>query len=119
MRIRSLALAALAVTAVATPALADTILFVGNSFTFGALSPVWHYRATTVTDLNGEGVGGMPALFKLFTEEAGLDYQVSHVTHPGVGLDWHIANSLPKIDKAWDHVVLQAFSTLDAHNPGD
>ena len=43
----------------------QTVLFIGNSFTFGANSPVWRYRADTVTDLNGEGVGGVPALFKL------------------------------------------------------
>ena len=39
-------------------AAAETILFVGNSFTYGAYSPVWKYRAETVTDLNGTGVGG-------------------------------------------------------------
>ena len=98
---------------------ADTILFVGNSFTFGAYSPVWKWRADTVTDLNGEGIGGVPALFKRFTEEAGLDYAVSLETHPGIGLDWHVANAMPKIDRAWDHVVLQSLSTLDAAKPGD
>lgn len=98
---------------------AETILFVGNSFTFGACSPVWKWRAETVTDLNGEGQGGAPALFKRFTEEAGLDYQVSLETHPGIGLDWHVANALPRIDRAWDHVVLQGYSTLDAERPGD
>ena len=52
--------------ATAAPASAETMLFVGNSFTFGAYSPVWHYRAGSVTDLNGGGVGGVPALFKLY-----------------------------------------------------
>ena len=103
----------------ASAARAETILFVGNSFTFGALSPVWRYRAPTVTDLNGEGIGGAPALFKLFTDEAGLSYDVSLETHPGIGLDWHWANSFAKLDKAWDHVVLQSFSTLDRDKPGD
>jgi hypothetical protein len=98
---------------------ADTILFVGNSFTYGANSPVWRYRASTVHDLNDEGVGGVPALFKRFTEEAGLDWQVSLETHPGAGLDWHWANGLSKIDRPWDHVVLQSYSTLDAQRPGD
>jgi hypothetical protein len=98
---------------------ADTILFVGNSFTYGAGSPVMQYRAGSVSDLNGEGIGGVPALFKRFTEEAGLDYRVSLVTHPGVGLDYHWANNLAKIDRPWDHVVLQSFSTLDAAHPGD
>jgi hypothetical protein len=98
---------------------ADTILFVGNSFTFGHLSPVWHYRKDSVTDLNNDGVGGMPALFKLFTQEAGLQWQVSLETSPGKDLQWHIDNRTPLIDKAFDHVVLQSFSTLDAAHPGD
>jgi len=98
---------------------ADTILFVGNSFTFGALSPVWHYRAGSVTDLNNEGVGGVPALFKLFTTEAGLTYEVSLETSPGKDLQWHIDNRTPLLNRAWDHVVLQSYSTLDAKAPGD
>lgn len=98
---------------------AESVLFVGNSFTFGAYSPTWRYRAASVTDLNNEGIGGVPALFKLFTEEAGLDYTVSLETHPGIGLDWHWANRLPLLDRAWDHVVMQSYSTLDAAHPGD
>ena len=39
-----------------------SILFVGNSFTFAAGSPVRFYRADTVTDLNKEGIGGMPGV---------------------------------------------------------
>jgi len=45
-----------------------SILFIGNSFTFAANSPVRFYRAETVTDLNNEGNGGVPALFKSFTQ---------------------------------------------------
>ena len=52
-----------------TPAYARTILFVGNSFTFGAGSPVQHYRPDRVTDLNKQGIGGVPALFATFAEE--------------------------------------------------
>ena len=118
MRVIAAAAAALAL-ALAGVAHADSVLFVGNSFTFGAYSPVWKWGAETVTDLNGEGVGGVPALFKRFTQEAGLDWSVSLETHPGVGLDWHVANSLSKIDRSWDHVVLQSLSTLDAAKPGD
>ena len=103
----------------AAAAHAETILFVGNSFTFGALSAVWHYRAGSVTDLNKEGVGGVPALFKLFTTEAGLAYYVSLETSPGKDLQWHIDNRTPLLDRAWDHVVLQSYSTLDAKAPGD
>jgi hypothetical protein len=98
---------------------AETVLFIGNSYTYGALSPVWKYRADSVTDLNGGGVGGVPALFKLFTKEAGLDYAVSLETVGGKGLDFHLQEKAPLLDKAWDHVVMHGLSTLDAAKPGD
>lgn len=103
----------------ATPVPPKTVLFVGNSFTFGAGSAVWKYRAGTVTDLNGQGVGGVPALFKLFTEQAGLDYQVSLETAPGSSLEWHWRTKAASIDRRWDQVVLQDYSTLNPDRPGD
>ena len=120
---RRWALGALAAAAMAMgPGLAhaaETVLFIGNSYTYGALSPVWKYRADSVTDLNGGGVGGVPALFKLFTKEAGLDYTVSLETAPGKGLDFHLQEKMPLLDKAWDHVVMHGLSTLDGAKPGD
>lgn len=101
------------------PVPAATILFVGNSFTYGANSAVHRYRADSVTDLNGEGIGGVPALFRTFAAQAGLDYSVSLETGPGRGLDWHWAERRGRIDRRWDHVVLQSYSTLDAARPGD
>jgi hypothetical protein len=98
---------------------AQTILFVGNSFTYGANSAVWKYRANSVTDLNHDGVGGVPALFKLFTQEAGLNYAVSLETSPGKTFKWHWDNKQALLDRPWDHVVLQEFSTLDPMAPGD
>ncbi|HEX5279319.1 MAG TPA: DUF4886 domain-containing protein [Micropepsaceae bacterium] len=103
----------------AQPVVAKTILFVGNSFTYGELSPVKTYKANTVTDLNKNGIGGVPALFKAFITQAGLDYDVSLETVPGVGLDYHFANKRPLLDRKWDDVVLQSYSTLDANHPGD
>lgn len=116
---RFVALAGVALFLCAQTADAKTILFVGNSFTYGELSPVMHYRANTVADLNGNGIGGVPALFKAFATQAGLDYDVSLETVPGVGLDYHYANKRGLIDRKWDEVVLQSFSTLDAAHPGD
>jgi hypothetical protein len=120
------ALSAAVLTLIAAPAAMaapTTILFVGNSFTFGepagAAPVVERFRPGTVTDLNGSGIGGVPALFKAFTEEAGLDYQVSLETSPGKGLDWHYANALTTISKPFDVAVLQSYSTLDAAKPGD
>jgi hypothetical protein len=109
----------LVVLSSAAPARPETILFVGNSFTFGADSPVWKYRSSSVTDLNGDGVGGVPALFKLFTEQAGLDYRVSLETASGQPLEWHWQNKRALIDRTWDYVVLQEYSTLDPAQPGD
>jgi len=119
-----IAAAAAAVLLAAGAAEARTILFLGNSFTFGELSAAKHYQTDTVTDLNGPDksgrtLGGMPAIFKQFTVEAGLDYKVSLETEPGMGLDFHYTRRLPLLDKAWDDVVLQSFSTLDAAHPGD
>lgn len=112
-------LLAVAPAAAQSGARAQTILFIGNSFTYGAHSPVWKYRADSVTDLNGDGVGGVPALFKLFTKEAGLDYAVSLETSGGKDFRWHWVNKKQVVDRAWDHVVMQQYSTLDPKQPGD
>jgi hypothetical protein len=96
------------------------ILFIGNSFTFAAGSPVRFYRAGTVTDLNDEGVGGVPALFKSFADQAGLAYDVSLETRGGTGLDFHLAEKSGVIgSRAWDTVVMHGYSTLDAEVPRD
>lgn len=106
-----------------TSAYASTILFVGNSFTYGEAAGgpdlVRPYMANTVTDLNNTRVGGVPALFKSFTSQAGLDYTVSLETVGGTGLDFHYLNRLGLINQPWDDVVLQSYSTLDVRNPGN
>ena len=109
--------AMLALTCV--PLQAHTILFVGNSFTFGAGSPVRKYHPDIVNDLNGDRIGGVPALFKLFATEAGLDWTVSLETSPGKDLAFHYTQKQRQLAGAWDVVVLQGYSTLDAVRPGD
>ena len=97
-----------------------TILFIGNSFTFGDGSPVKAWRADSVSDLNHEKIGGVPALFKAFTKQAGLDYDVALETHPGVGLDYHLKNRRDLLSsRPWDVVVMHGYSTLDSEKPGD
>lgn len=96
-----------------------TILFIGNSFTQGAHSAVRNWRASSVTDLNRAGYGGVPALFKAFTEQAGLNYVVSLETQGGKSLGFHYAERRNLFDKPWDVVVLQEFSTLNRERPGD
>lgn len=121
LRLRHCALLALA--ALSLPAAATSILFVGNSYTYGdpagAAPLVKNFRPDLVTDLNGSGVGGVPALFKAMTMEAGLHYEVSLETSPGAGLDFHYLNKYGAIVKAFDLVVLQSYSTLDAARPGN
>ena len=106
--------------AVADAQTRSSVLFVGNSFTYGAGSAVRFYRADTVTDLNTEGIGGVPALFKSFADQAGLDYDVYLETRGGSGLDFHLENKLGVIGRRpWDVVVMHGYSTLDADKPGD
>src|SRR5450631_1430545 len=50
-------------------AAAGSILFIGNSFTYDQGSALRFYRGDTLTHLNGEGIGGVPALFKSFTDK--------------------------------------------------
>jgi len=100
-------------------ACAETILFVGNSFTAGAGSEVEHFQPGTVTDLNREGVGGVPALFEAFARQSGLPYEVHLEVAGGMNLDFHYEQKAALILRAWDHVVLQGYSTLDAEAPGD
>ena len=101
------------------PAPPPTVLFIGNSFTFAANSAAHFYRANTVNDLNNEGIGGVPALFKAFATQAGRDYAVSLETSGGKNFDFHVQTKAAVIGRAWDIVVLHGYSTLDQQHPGD
>src|SRR5882762_9411722 len=122
---RTLLIAALmAITPMAAHAQTKTIVFIGNSFTFGANSAAHYYKTDTVTDLNGPAAngktsGGVPAFFKAFTREAGLDYTVSLETVGSKGMDFHFAEKRALLDKPWDVVVMHGYSTLDQAKPGD
>ena len=106
--------------AASTPtARATSILFVGNSFTEGAYSAVRDWRADSVVDLNGDGHGGVPALFKAFTRQVGLNYEVSLETRGGSTLGFHYDERRVLLDRRWDVVVLQEYSTLNRDRPGD
>ena len=121
MKLVSALSASLVLTLAAAQAIADTsILFIGNSFTYGWGSSTRYYRADSVTDLNHEGIGGVPALFKSFADQAGLDYDIHLQTRGGAGLDFHLAEKLGVMGRRpWDQVVMHGYSTLDANNPGD
>lgn len=121
MRVTAALIASTVLALAGTGTAAGTsVLFIGNSFTFGSGSAVRFYRADTVTDLNSEGIGGVPALFKSFTDQAGLDYEVALETRGGVGLDFHLDEKLGVIGRrAWDIVVAHGYSTLDKEKPRD
>ena len=113
-----LGLAVLLVTACA-----NSILFVGNSFTFGGGSPpVQEFQPETVTDLNREGVGGVPALFKALHPRGGpyLRRQPRNGfgDEPGF-LQTPTTRRRRLLQAHGDDVVVQGFSTLDADAPGD
>ncbi|MDP6414962.1 MAG: hypothetical protein QGG54_08055, partial [Gammaproteobacteria bacterium] len=92
MKRTSALLASLVLSLSTTNAVADTsALFIGNSFTYGHGSAARFYRADTVTDLNNQGIGGVPALFKSFTDQAGLDYE-DPVSVPPKPFGLHVAN---------------------------
>jgi hypothetical protein len=116
---RPIAAFLLGIAGLPAAACAATILFVGNSFTAGTGSQVEGFRPDTVTDLNREGVGGVPALFKAFARQAGLAYDVHLEVAGGMNLDFHHEQRSALIGRAWDHVVLQGYSTLDPDSPGD
>jgi len=118
--LRRCAIAIVTAFTISAPALADSpirILFVGNSFTYGN-TLVKGFHAHTVNDLNGTKIGGVPALFKAMTVQAGLEYQVSLETEPGAGLDFHYNKKLDTIARPWDVVLLQSHSLLDGAAPG-
>jgi hypothetical protein len=120
LRSASALLFAVSVMSLSPSSSATAILFVGNSFTYGAGAPPVHdFRPHTVNDLNGARIGGVPALFKAMTEQAGLDYEVSLETEGGAGLDFHYKHRHGIIVKPWDVVLLQGYSTLDQDAPGD
>jgi hypothetical protein len=101
----------------ATAHAAPNLLFVGNSFLYGAGAAVRFYRADTVTDLNGSGVGGVPALVKSFFEQTGLEADVFMELQGGSNFDFHAKNKSAILQKPWDRVVMHGYSTLDAKRP--
>ena len=110
MRSLALLLGTCASLAAIPGAQAETIsvLFVGNSYTFGRIDPVMSYNAANVRDLtaamwaaNPAGSnafephpwGGVPGIFKQFTVQSGLDYDVALSTRNAASLRGHLLNT--------------------------
>jgi hypothetical protein len=121
-----------------SPALAEptSILFVGNSYTFGRVDPVMSYNAANVDDLtrprpdlpgapftSTAGTrawephpwGGVPGIFKQLTVQAGLDFDVSISARNAASLRGQFLNTANAnwdlrgnvAKRKWDMVVLQ------------
>ncbi len=127
--LRLAAVAAAAATALVTQAAGaapPTIVFVGSSVTWG-YTEVEDFGVGTVTDLNGctqtvggcKVIGGVPALFKSFARQVGLDYDVYLEMIPGSSLTQHYDTERAVLDRAWDEVVMNGQTTLDFAAPGD
>ena len=109
------------------PTSVTRILFVGDSFTHGRYLPVRTYNNTNDTDENyglpssnsrAESstepgpYGGIPGIFKMFTTEAGLNYDVHVEAISSTSLATHYSVASAVIaDQEWNAVVLQEIST--------
>lgn len=102
----------------AFPLRALDVLFVGNSFTFGNSN----YNHAAITDANGQGHGGVPALFKKMADEGGHPgVNVTIEAAAGQNLGHHLRDKAGVIGRRWDCVVLQDHSTraLTTHSGGN
>ena len=128
-RLPALLIAMMALHAAASAA-PTSILFVGNSYTFGRVDPVMSYNAAKVHDLTASfnalsstgsnpwephPWGGIAGIFKQMTDESGLDYDVSISARNASTLRGHFLNTANAAwdlrgnvaSKKWDTVVLQ------------
>jgi len=95
---------------------AQSVLFVGNSFTYTPRS----VGVGTVSELNkGSAPGGVPALFQVFAEAGGKKPTVSMETVGGKALSFHYENKRALIDKPWDIVILHDLSYGPLVEKGD
>ncbi len=105
----------LALALSASPAVAQKIVFVGNSFTF--------YPGVKgigqVVDLNQGKGGGVPEIFDALARSAGRSPEVHMETVGGKNLRFHYLEKDFLLDRAWDVVVLQDYSTGPLIEGGD
>jgi hypothetical protein len=128
------ALAAIATTS--AQAAPQSILFVGNSYTFGRIDPVMSYNNARVDDLTrprpdlpdpnfteAAGTrawephpwGGVPGIFKQLADQAGVEFDVALSTRNAASLRGHFLNTANAdwdlrgniAKRKWDIVVLQ------------
>jgi hypothetical protein len=126
--------AALSLSTAAMAADPVAILFVGNSYTFGRVDPVLSYNAANVHDLTAafnavssagsnpwepHPWGGVPGIFKEFTVEAGLNYDVSISARNAATLRGQFLNTA---NAAWDlrgNVASRVWNTVVLQEQSD
>lgn len=86
---------------------AQSILFIGNSFTFVPRD----VGVGTATELNKDPAGGVPAIFQALAVAGGKSPAVTMETVGGKTLQFHYETKKELIDKPWDIVILQDYST--------
>ena len=105
--LRPLRLSALLACALSSALHAQSVLFVGNSFTFVPRD----VGIGTATELNKDPAGGVPALFQTLAAAAGKNPTVTMETVGGKTLQFHYETKKELINKPWDVVILQDYST--------
>jgi hypothetical protein len=119
-----------------TSAAPTSVLFVGNSYTFGRVDPVMSYNTSNVDDLtrprpdlpdpnftDTAGTrawephpwGGVPGIFKQLADQAGVEFDVSMSARNAASLRGHFLNTANAdwdlrgniAKKKWDIVVIQ------------
>ncbi len=123
-----------------------SILFVGNSYTFGRVDPVMSYNAANVHDLtaafnaiNPSGTnsypigtapsvggsfeqhpwGGVPGVFKKMTDQAGLNYDVSLSTRNAASLRGQFLNTANSDWKLRENVASKAWDKVVLQEQSD
>jgi len=120
----------------AASAAPTTILFVGNSYTFGRVDPVMSYNAANVDDMTRPRPdlpdpnftetagtrawephpwGGVPGVFKQLADQAGIEFDVSMSARNAASMRGHFLNTANAdwdlrgniAKKKWDVVVVQ------------
>lgn len=94
---------------------AQKIVFVGNSFTFYPGSK----GIGRVTDLNNGKGGGVPEIFDVLARAGGRSPEVHMETVGGKNLRFHYLEKDFLLDRHWDVVVLQDYSTGPLIEGGD
>jgi hypothetical protein len=94
------------VSVVTLPSRAHDVLFIGNSFTYGATAPAV------------EKNGGVPKLFEEIARAKGKQVEATAVTAGGKDWTYHLAQpptARALAAKVWTWVVLQDYSTRPTH----